>query len=70
MVASQIGKNIEPAKRFNIINHLFRLAGNNKVGFDNSVFLSEQHHADKNISLAYYVGKMEHLMMKMLHLMK
>ena len=56
MVASQIGKNIEPAKRFNIIKSFYsRLAGNNKVGFDNSVFLSEQHHADRNISLAYYM---------------
>ena len=26
-----------------------------KVGFDNSVFLSEKHHADRNISLAYYM---------------
>jgi len=25
------------------------------VGFDNSIFLSEQHHADRNISLAYYM---------------
>ena len=56
MVASQIGKNIEPAKRFNIIKSFYsKLAGNNKVGFDNSVFLSEQHHADRNISLAYYM---------------
>ena len=56
MVASQIGKNIEPAKRFNIIKSFYsRLAGNNKVEFDNSVFLSEQHHADRNISLAYYM---------------
>ena len=56
MVASQIGKDIEPAKRFNIIKSSYsKLAGNNKVGFDNSVFLSEQHHADRNISLAYYM---------------
>ena len=56
MVASQIGKNIEPAKRFNIIKSSYsKLAGNNNVGFDNSVFLSEQHHADRNISLAYYM---------------
>ena len=56
MVASQIGKNKEPANRFNILKTFYsRLAGNNKVGFDNSVFLSEQHHADRNISLAYYM---------------
>jgi len=56
MVSSQIGKNIEPAKRFNIIKSSYsKLAGNKPVGFDNSVFLSEQHHADRNISLAYYM---------------
>ena len=26
-----------------------------KIGFDNSVFLSEKQHADRNISLAYYM---------------
>ena len=56
MVATQIGKKKEPANRFNILKSFYsRLAGNNKVGFDNSVFLSEQHHADRNISLAYYM---------------
>ena len=56
MVASQIGKNKEPAKRFNILKSFYsKLAGNNKIGFDNSVFLSEHHHADRNISLAYYM---------------
>ena len=56
MVSSQIGKNKEPAKRFNIIKSFYsKLAGNNKIGFDNSVFLSEHHHADRNISLAYYM---------------
>lgn len=56
MVASQIGKKQEPGKRFNILKQCYtKLAGNHKVGFDNSVFLSEQHHADRNISLAYYM---------------
>ena len=31
------------------------MAGDGKIGFDNSVFLSEQHHADRNIYLAYYM---------------
>ena len=49
MVSSQIGKNKEPAKRFNIIKSFYsKLAGNNKIGFDNSVFLSEHHHADRS----------------------
>ena len=57
MVASQIGKGKEPSKRFNIIKSYYnKLAGEiEKTGFDNSVFLSEQHHADRNISLAYYM---------------
>ena len=56
MVASQIGKNEEPSNRFNILKKKYgEFAGGNKVGFDNSVFLSEQHHADRNISLAYYM---------------
>lgn len=56
MVASQIGKKLEPGKRFNILKDCYsQLAGNMPVGFDNSIFLSEQHHADRNISLAYYM---------------
>ncbi len=57
MVAAQIGKGTEPSTRFNIIKSYYsKLAGNiGKVGFDNSIFLSEQHHADRNISLAYYM---------------
>lgn len=56
MVASQIGKKLEPAKRFNIIKNTYsKMTGNESVGFDNSVYLSEYHHADRNISLAYYM---------------
>ena len=56
MVASQIGKKMEPGRRFNILKECYtKLSGNNNVGFDNSIFLSEQHHADRNISLAYYM---------------
>jgi glutaminase len=56
MVSSQVGKKMEPGKRFNILKDKYsKLSGDKKVGFDNSVFLSEQHHADRNISLAYYM---------------
>ena len=57
MVASQIGKGLEPSQRFNIIKEYYnKMVGpENEVGFDNSVFLSEKHHADRNISLAYYM---------------
>jgi glutaminase len=56
MVCSQIGKKFEPSKRFNIIKKFYSdLAGEKEIGFDNSVFLSEQQNADRNISLAYYM---------------
>ena len=57
MVSSQIGKGKEPSKRFNILKSYYhRMAGKiSRTGFDNSIFLSEQHHADRNISLAYYM---------------
>lgn len=57
MIAAQIGKDLEPSDRFNIIKDYYnKLVGNkNGVGFDNSIFLSEKHHADRNISLAYYM---------------
>jgi glutaminase len=57
MVASQIGKGLEPSERFNIIKEYYnKMVGvENEVGFDNSIFLSEKHHADRNISLAYYM---------------
>ena len=57
MVASLIDSDKEPSHRFNTIKDYYsRMAGNlDIVGFDNSVFLSEQHHADRNISLAYYM---------------
>ena len=56
MVSSQISKNEEPSKRFNIIKSYYsKMAGNKIIGFDNSVFLSEKHHADRNMSLAYYM---------------
>jgi len=56
MVASQIEKDKEPSTRFNILKSYYsKMAGNMDIGFDNSVFLSEQHHADRNISLAYYM---------------
>jgi len=56
MVASLIENDKEPSKRFNLIKEYYsKMAGNKNIGFDNSIFLSEQHHADRNISLAYYM---------------
>ena len=39
-----------------VLNFYSRLGGNiGKIGFNNIVFLSEKRHADRNISLAYYM---------------
>ena len=57
MVSSMIAKDQEPSDRFELIKTYYnRMAGNiGNIGFDNSVYLSEQRHADRNISLAYYM---------------
>ena len=57
MVASMVHPEDEPAKRFDAVLDFYKqMSGNHgKVGFDNGVFLSEKHHADRNISLAYYM---------------
>jgi glutaminase len=57
MVASLIRKEDEPSSRFAAVQAFYqRMAGKvAKIGFDNGVFLSEKHHADRNISLAYYM---------------
>ena len=57
MVASLIKPDKEPSDRFETVKKYYqRMCGDSgKIGFDNSVFLSEKHHADRNISLAYYM---------------
>ena len=56
MVSSLIDPDKEPSDRFEIINKYYqKMAGKEQLGYDNTVFLSEQHHADRNISLAYYM---------------
>ena len=57
MVSSLIGREMEPSDRFELVKEYYnRMCGNiGNIGFDNSVFLSEQHHADRNISLAYHM---------------
>ncbi len=57
MVSSMLAKDKAPADQYDFIlqkyNEMTSKVG--KVGFDNSVFLSERQHADRNISLAYYM---------------
>jgi len=57
MIASLLGSDKEPAERFNLVkDYLNKMSGNiGKISFDNSVFLSERQHADRNVSLAYYM---------------
>jgi glutaminase len=55
MVNSFIGTDREPAERFDLVKDFYNELGGavGKIGFDNSIYLSEQNHADRNISLAY-----------------
>lgn len=58
MTASLIEPRKEPSHRFRTIQQFIcKLSGmgDSAVGFDNTVFLSEKVHADRNISLAYYM---------------
>ena len=57
MISSLIEPNKEPSIRFETIRNFYqKMCGDiGSIGFDNSVFLSEKHHADRNISLAYYM---------------
>ena len=57
MVTSFLYPNEEPSEQFENIKKFYEsLCGRiGKVGFDNSIFLSEKRHADRNISLAYYM---------------
>ena len=62
-VCSLLKPDCEPASRFNhilrFLNQTAGLSGNTvsaqSVLYDNSVYLSEKHHADRNIALAYYM---------------
>ena len=67
MVTSLLNTKEEPSKRFDkVLRIINKIAGidnesnnsndtENTILFDNSVYLSERHHADRNISLAYYM---------------
>ena len=57
MISSLLRPNDEPSERFDyVLKYLEKMSGHiGKIGFDNSVFLSEAQHADRNISLAYFM---------------
>ena len=57
MISSLIKPDEEPSSRFETVKKFYNSlnGGIGHIGFDNSVFLSEKHHADRNTSLAYYM---------------
>ena len=57
MVSSLIEPNKEPSDRFELIKNYYKdMCGEiDNIGFDNSIYLSEKHHADRNNALAYYM---------------
>ena len=59
MISSLIEPKKEPSERFDLIKtYLNRMAGGTGFfGFDNSVYLSEQTHADRNKALAYHMNE-------------
>ena len=59
MTCSLIEPQLEPADRYEaVIKQLNEMAGGSgRFGFDNSVYLSEKEHADRNNALAYYMNE-------------
>ena len=58
MTTALIAADSEPSARFDMLKKFIcRLSGfgGHAIGYDNSVYLSEKVHADRNISLAYYM---------------
>jgi glutaminase len=58
MTTSLIATDQEPSARFEAVHKFIcKMSGfgGHAIGFDNSIFLSEKVHADRNISLAYYM---------------
>ena len=58
MTCSMIGRDKDASERFDYIMAKWNsLSGNQSVGFDNSVCLSEKKHADRNKALAYFMNE-------------
>ena len=57
MISSLIEPTMEPSGRYEKVKDFYEnlCGGVGRIGFDNTVFLSEKHHADRNTSLAYYM---------------
>ena len=63
MTCSLIEPDREPADRFDTIMESYQMlaGGNGRFGFDNSVYLSEKEHADRNNALAYFMREHDSL---------
>jgi len=56
VTASLVQNKASPADRFDYaLNQYRKLAGNEHIGFNNAVFLSERETADRNFALGYYM---------------
>jgi len=57
MIAHLIELDEEPANCFEKVREYYsRMTGNiGEIGYNNGVYLSEKHHADRNISLSYFM---------------
>ena len=57
MVSSLLASNEEPSERFNTVKKYYQeMSGHiGDIGFDNSIYLSEKQHSDRNVSLAYFM---------------
>ncbi|MDF1760425.1 MAG: glutaminase A [Coxiellaceae bacterium] len=56
MDCALIKSKMDASERFEyVMEQVKRLSGNNVVGFDNAVYLSEREHADRNFALGYFM---------------
>ena len=56
LVCTMVEPKMSLSEKFDYIFHYFKkIAGDEHVGFNNAVFLSERETADRNYSMAYYL---------------
>lgn len=58
MTCSLVSRNLPIDEKFDLTQKFFRrVAGEQKIGFNNSIFLSEKGTADRNRALTYFMVK-------------
>lgn len=56
MICSLVSRNLPVDEKFDLTQRFFRkMAGEQKIGFNNSIFLSEKGTADRNRALTYFM---------------